>query len=94
MKSIIIMMMIILLSSNIDSDINNNYNSKKSILLPPHKQSLKLMINILRDQVKEESVLTVPDNRELKHAMFLSHRWQPEVSILHARTVVSPRFSN
>ena len=33
-------------------------------------------------------------NRELKHATFLSHGRQPEVNISHARTVVSPRFSN
>ena len=29
-----------------------------------------------------------------KHATFLSHGRQPEVNISHARTVVSPRFSN
>ena len=33
-------------------------------------------------------------NRELKHATFLSHERQPEVNILQARTLVSPRFSN
>ena len=33
-------------------------------------------------------------NRELKHATFLSHGRQPEVNILQARTLVSPRFSN
>ena len=32
--------------------------------------------------------------RELKHATFLSHERQPEVNILQARTLVSPRFSN
>ena len=34
------------------------------------------------------------DIRELKHATFLSHGRQPEMNISHARTVVSPRFSN
>ena len=33
-------------------------------------------------------------NRELKHATFLSYGRTPEVSISHARTVISPRFSN
>ena len=32
--------------------------------------------------------------RELKHGTFLSHGRQPEANISHARTVVSPRFSN
>ena len=34
------------------------------------------------------------ENRELKHATFLSHGRQPEVNISHGRTAVSPRFSN
>ena len=34
------------------------------------------------------------NNRELKHATFLSHGRTPEVIISHARTVVSLRFSN
>ena len=34
------------------------------------------------------------DNRELKHATFLSHGRQPEVNNSHARAVVFPRFSN
>ena len=33
-------------------------------------------------------------NRELEHATFLSHGQQPEVNMLQARTLVSPRFSN
>ena len=28
--------------------------------------------------------------RELKHATFFSHGWQPEVNILQARTLVFP----
>ena len=36
----------------------------------------------------------VRDTRELKHATFLRHGRQPEVNILHARTVVFSRFSN
>ena len=35
----------------------------------------------------------IPDIRELKYVMFLSHGRQPEVNILQARTLVSPRFS-
>ena len=31
--------------------------------------------------------------RELKHATFLSHGRQPEVNILRAKTLGSPRFS-
>ena len=34
------------------------------------------------------------DIRELKHATFLNHGRQLDVSITHARTMVSPRFSN
>ena len=33
-------------------------------------------------------------NGELKKAMFLSHGRKSKVNISHARTVVSPRFSN
>lgn len=31
---------------------------------------------------------------ELKQAMFLNQGWNPKVNISHARTQVSPRFSN
>ena len=34
------------------------------------------------------------DNGELEHPTFLRHGWQPEEYILHARTVMSPRFLN
>ena len=40
------------------------------------------------------SMLVFVDNREFKHAAFLSHGRQPEVNILQARSLVSPRFSN
>ena len=33
-----------------------------------------------------------PSNRDLKHATVLSNGRKPEENILHARTVVSPRF--
>ena len=39
------------------------------------------------------SQATLNDNRELKHATFLSHERQPEVNILQARTSVSSIFS-
>ena len=53
----------------------------------------KLTFALSADGGRGES--EVPDfNREVKHATFLSHGRQPEVNILHARTMVSPRFSN
>ena len=34
------------------------------------------------------------DTMELRYVTFLSHGHKPEVNILHARTVASPRYSN
>ena len=31
--------------------------------------------------------------KELEHATFFSHKWKLEVNMLHARTLVSTRFS-
>ena len=41
----------------------------------------------------DELEVSVQNNRELKHATFLSHGRQPEENILQANTLVSPRFS-
>ena len=56
------------------------------------KDILQTVINAQRDlRKKVKGIKGVI--RELKHATFLSHGRQPEVNILQARTLVSPRFS-
>ena len=53
-----------------------------------------LVVAEVRKNKKMTSVgHTLRYNRELKHATFLSHGRTPEVIILQARTLVSPRFS-
>ena len=53
-------MMIILRSSNINRHINTTTTTSRNQYYCPHKQSLKLVINVLQE--REESVLTVQNN--------------------------------
>ena len=62
-----------------------NYASNTLQLRPDTGDCWEILLNI---------AYTVVDNTELKQVTFLSHERKPEVNISHARTVVSPRFSN
>ena len=52
------------------------------------------VVYVLQSLSVLRSELITTSNRWLKQATFLNHGRQPEVNISHARTVVSPRFSN
>ena len=73
---------------------NNNNNNLPKYLSQDLEKIQRRALAIIFPLVPYVNVLTRAGIRELKHATFLSHGRQPEVNISHARTVVSPRFSN
>lgn len=70
---------------------NNFYFHR--IIITSNTERFSVKSQAARLQVfKADDFLQFPVKRELKHATLLSHGRQPEVNILHVRTVVSPRY--
>ena len=73
---------------------NNNNDNLPKYLSQDLERIQRRALAIIFPLVPYVNALTRAGIRELKHATFLNHGLQPEVNISHARTVVSPRFSN
>ena len=74
--------------------VAKNNNNLPKYLLQDLERIQRRALAIVFPLVPYVNALTRAGIRALKHATFWSHGRQPEVNISHARTVVSPRFSN